>query len=271
MTHWECLESSLNKNKEYLQNGCKLFHLKYNPSENSRHMDPVWTQFINSGQVKLVLGHWSKVYVLPAPGQQDPHQITLIFWYMNFHCRYTGVSHIHSHTMNLNLDKCVKITMVDGSVPHRKFTMLRLEYMDLRTSEGLDVFMWWFLELRRHLKARWLIAWSLPGTQWRVSFPPIWLCVRWHGGGTLVKLRGYYERMAWSLMDCFEMEITQLANQSTFNQATGTVTTQFTNADDFLDQIENELGSDDNGVHSTDRSVDGIPHGGNHMWHLQDC
>jgi hypothetical protein len=71
--------------------------------------------------------------------------------------------------------------------------------------------------------------------------------------------------MAWSLMDCFEMEITQLANQSTFNQATGTVTTQFTNADDFLDQIENELGSDDNGVHSTDRSVDGIPHGGNHM------
>jgi hypothetical protein len=138
-THLECLESSLNKNKEYLQNGCKLFHLKYNPLEN-RCMDPVWTQFINSGHGELVLGCRSKVFVLPAPGQQDPHQILLIHWYIKFHCCYTGVSRIHSHTTITNLDKCVKITMVDGSFPPRKFTMLRQEYMDLSTSEGLDVF-----------------------------------------------------------------------------------------------------------------------------------
>jgi hypothetical protein len=63
-------------------------------------------------------------------------------------------------------------------------------------------------------------------------------------------------------MDCFEMKVAQLADQSTFNQATGMVTTQFANADDFLNQMENELSSDNNDVLSTDRSVDGTPHGG---------
>jgi hypothetical protein len=138
-THSEGLKSSLNKKNEYLRNGCKLFHLEYNPLQN-RCMDPFWTQFISYGRGELVLGHQSKAFVLPAPGQQDPHQITLIHWYMKFHCCYTGISRIRSHTTMTNLDKCVEITMVDGSVPPRKFTMLRQEYMDLRTSEGLDVF-----------------------------------------------------------------------------------------------------------------------------------
>jgi hypothetical protein len=39
-THAESLENSLNKNKEFLQNGCKLFHLEYDPADNAQ-MDPV--------------------------------------------------------------------------------------------------------------------------------------------------------------------------------------------------------------------------------------
>jgi hypothetical protein len=39
-THAESLENSLNKNKELLQNGCKLFHLEYDPADNAQ-MDPV--------------------------------------------------------------------------------------------------------------------------------------------------------------------------------------------------------------------------------------
>jgi hypothetical protein len=31
-THSEGVKMSLNKNKEYMQNGCKLFHLEYDPT-----------------------------------------------------------------------------------------------------------------------------------------------------------------------------------------------------------------------------------------------
>ncbi len=86
----ESLENSLNKNKEYMQNGCRLFHVKYDPVDN-KCMEPVWTQFIELGRSKLLLGICLKVFVLPAPGQQDPNQITLIWQYMRFHCRYMGV------------------------------------------------------------------------------------------------------------------------------------------------------------------------------------
>jgi hypothetical protein len=85
-THLEGVEMSLNKNKECMENGCELFHLEYNPMKNGR-MDPVWTQFIQSGRTELFLGHRYKIFVLPVPGQQDPHQITLICCYMKFHCR----------------------------------------------------------------------------------------------------------------------------------------------------------------------------------------
>ena len=46
-------------------------------------------------------------------------------------------------------------------------------------------------------------------------------------------------------MDCFEMECADIAHMSTFDKNTGTVTTQFPNTDDFLDCMEQELGSDD--------------------------
>jgi hypothetical protein len=76
-THSQGLENSLNKNKEFMQNGCRIFHLEYDPSENTR-MDSVWSQFIDSGRSELVLGRCSKIFVLPQPGQQDPNQITFI-------------------------------------------------------------------------------------------------------------------------------------------------------------------------------------------------
>ena len=48
-THSQELENSLNKNKEFMQNGCRIFHLEYDPSENTC-MDDVWTQLIDSGR-----------------------------------------------------------------------------------------------------------------------------------------------------------------------------------------------------------------------------
>ncbi len=46
-------------------------------------------------------------------------------------------------------------------------------------------------------------------------------------------------------MDSFEYEASGLADQSTFDEQTWTVTTPFANNDDFLDRVEAELGFDD--------------------------
>jgi hypothetical protein len=123
-----------------MQNRCKIFHLEYDPSKNTR-MDTVWTHFIESGRSELVLGRRSKIFVLPAPGLQNPTQITQIRRYMKFHIKYTSVSRIHSHATISNLDKWVEVSMTNPKVaPPRKFTTLQHEYMDLLTPEGLKVF-----------------------------------------------------------------------------------------------------------------------------------
>ncbi len=57
-------------------------------------------------------------------------------------------------------------------------------------------------------------------------------------------------------MDCFDADSSAVAPMSTFDQSTGTVTTQFANTDDFLDRVENNLGSDDDAV-SLDKSKGG--------------
>ena len=46
-------------------------------------------------------------------------------------------------------------------------------------------------------------------------------------------------------MDSFEYEASELADQSTSDEQTWTVTTPFANNDDFLDRVEAELGFDD--------------------------
>ncbi len=47
-------------------------------------------------------------------------------------------------------------------------------------------------------------------------------------------------------MECFEMDAAYVADQSTFDKSTGTVTMQFANDDDFLDRMDNELALYDN-------------------------
>jgi hypothetical protein len=240
-----------------MENGCRLFHLEYDPADNAR-MDPVWNQFIASGQSKLVLGHRAKVYVLPNPGQQDSSQIALIRWYMKFHCRYTNVSRILAHPMVTNLDKPIKVSMVDGTLPPCKFTTLRHKYMDLCTSEGLPVChaimprmespscspLIDCLYLNKNHMAKDLAQ--------KIAICP--LAWWWH----LFQMRGYTQRTATSLLDCFKVDCAAIADQSTFICTTGTVTIQFANTDDFLDRVELELGSDDDVV-SIKKSKGGTP------------
>jgi hypothetical protein len=78
----------------------------------------------------------------------------------------------------------------------------------------------------------------------------------WH----LFKCRGDTKRTAKSLMDSFDYEASLIADQSTFDKSTWTVTTQFANSDDFLDRVEAELGLDNDDDQSLDGSLDGTPH-----------
>jgi hypothetical protein len=46
-------------------------------------------------------------------------------------------------------------------------------------------------------------------------------------------------------MECFEMDAAYVVDQSTFDEISFTVTMQFTNDNDFLNRMDNELASDD--------------------------
>ena len=130
--------------------------------------------------------------------------------------------------------------------PPQKFTSMRNEYMDLRTPDNLEVFHAVFprgASLERESSVDCLFLVSNDAAR-EISLkiqvcPSAWW---WH---IFRQVRGYSEGTARSLLRNFEIEAEQLADQSTFNVATMTVTTQFANTDDFLERAEAELGSDD--------------------------
>ena len=120
------------------------------------------------------------------------------------------------------------------------------EYMDLRTPDNLEVFHAVFprgASLERESSVDCLFLVSNDAAR-EISLkiqvcPSAWW---WH---IFRQVRGYSEGTARSLLRNFEIEAEQLADQSTFDVATMTVTTQFANTDDFLERAEAELGSDD--------------------------
>ena len=248
-------ETSLNNNKEYTQNGCRVFNLEYDPSDNAR-MAPVWTQFKDSGRSELVLGRRSKVFVVPHAGRLPPAKVTEIRRYMHFHLRYTARTRTHSHPTLIVLDKLTEVTMEDPSArPPRKFTSMRNEYMDLRTPDNLEVFHAVFprrASLERESSVDCLFLEANHAAR-EISLkiqvcPSAWW---WH---VFRSVRGYSASTARSLLRNFEIEAEQLADQSTFDAKNMSVTTQFANTDDFLMRAEAELGSED------DASIDGTPH-----------
>ena len=241
-------ETSLNNNKEFTQNGCRVFNLEYDPVDNAR-MAPVWTQFRESGRSELVLGRRAKVFVVPNAGRLAPAKVNEIRRYMSFHLRYTTRTRTHSHPTLIGLDKLTEITMEDHLArPPRKFTSMRHEYMDLRTPDNLEVFHAVFprgasVERESSVDCLFLVA-NVAAREISLKIqkcPSAWW---WH---VFRQVRGYSDSTARSLLRNFEIEAEQLADQSVFDLSTMTVTTQFANTDDFLERAEAELGSDDEG------------------------
>jgi hypothetical protein len=179
---------------------------------------------------------------------------------MRFHCRYLGVSRVGSHKTVTNLDKVVEITLQDGTQPPRKFTTLRHEYMDLRTSEDLEVFHIVIPWVETATRGPMIDCLYLAGNAMAKDLsakiavcPSAWW---WH----MFQHCGYNKRTARSLMECFEMDAVYVVDQSMFDKISGTITTQFANNDDFLDRMDNKLASDDN-EDMLDNSTDsGTPH-----------
>ena len=191
--------------------------------------------------------------MVPSAGKLAPAKVNEIRRYMHFHLRYTARTHTHSHPTLTGLDKLTEITMENPSArPPRKFTSMRNEYMDLRTPDNLEVFHAVFpraasLEHESLVDCLFLVSNEAAR---KISLkiqvcPSAWW---WH---IFRQVRGYSEGTARSLLRNFEIEAEQLADQSTFDVTTMTVTTQFANTDDFLERAEAELGSDD------DASIDG--------------
>jgi hypothetical protein len=74
------------------------------------------------------------------------------------------------------------------------------------------------------------------------------------------KFRGYSESTTRSLLGNFEIEAAALADQSSFDLVTMTVSTQFADTDDFLDRAEAELGfsdvDSDNDINTHDSPIE---------------
>jgi hypothetical protein len=143
------------------------------------------------------------------------------------------------------------------TLPPCKFTTLHHKYMDLRTPDGLEICHAVIPRSKMATHRSSIDCLYLAGNKLakdlssKIAVCP--LAWWWH----LFKLRGYTEPTTRSLMDSFEYEASQLANLSTFHERTRIVTTQFANADDFLNKVEAELGFDGNDDQSLDRFVDG--------------
>jgi hypothetical protein len=179
-----------------------------------------------------------KIFVLPPPGLQNPTQITQIRRYVKFHIKYTAVSRVHSHATITNLDKWVEVSMSNPNTPPpQKFTTLRHEYMDLRTPEGLEVFQAVIPRVKSETRGSSIDCLYLSGNPMAKDLsnkimvcPSAWW---WH----LFKCRGYTKQTACSLMDSFDYNASLVANQSTFDVSTWTVTTQFVTQMTFLNAL----------------------------------
>jgi hypothetical protein len=157
--------------------------------------------------------------------------------------------------MVTNLDKVVEITMRDGVQPPRKFTTLRHEYMDLQTLKNLEVFHAVIPRVETASRGPMVNCLYLAGNAMAKDLcakiavcPSAWW---WH---VLHHCR-YNKRTVRSLIDCFEMDAAYVADQSTFDETSGTVTMQFVNHDDFLNRMDNELSDDDKDM--LDNNTDG--------------
>jgi hypothetical protein len=245
-SHSEGQEMSLNKNKEYTQNGCRVFNLEFDPSDNAR-MAPVWNQFKESGRSELVLGRRSRVFVVPNAGKLAPAKVTEVRRLMGFHLKYTARTRTHSHPTVSCLDKLTEVTMDDpNSRPPRKFTSMRNEYMDLRTPDNHEVFHAVFprstiMGHETSVDCLYLVS----NKAAREISLKIQVCPSAWWWGVFRHFRGYSESTSRSLLRNFELEASELADQSTFDVATMTVSTQFADTDDFLDRAEAELGFSD--------------------------
>jgi hypothetical protein len=131
--------------------------------------------------------------------------------------------------------------------------------MDLRTPEGLEVFHAIIPLVKLATQGSSIDCLYLAGNPTAKDLKKKLWYAHLHGDGTFSSAEGTWSALLKSLMDSFDYEASLVADQSTFDESTWTVTTQFANFDDFLDRVEAELGLNDDDDPSLDGSLEGTP------------
>ena len=113
-----------------------MLHVEADPRDYAR-MGTLWHYYYESGLLQKTLGITTKVLVVPR--RPDSGMVNNI----QRHCRFHVINNAKLEFMNMKwivqLNKKVEIAMEDGGRPPKKFTCLRDEFLDLRTSEDKPV------------------------------------------------------------------------------------------------------------------------------------
>ncbi len=133
-----------------------------------------------------------------------------------------------------------------NACPPRKFTLMRNEYMDLRTRDNHEVFHAVFprgtnMDQGTSVDCLYLVS----NKAARKISLKIQVCPSAWWRGVFRQFRGYSKSTSRSLLQNFDLEASGLADQSTFDVATMTVSTKFADTDDFLERAEAEHGFSD--------------------------
>jgi hypothetical protein len=251
-------EHSLNKIPEFKKNGCKMFVIEYDPIDN-RRMAPVWALFIDSGEMERILGIRVKLQVIPPPGERDPNSITKNRRYCKHHVIYSSKVRYVQHKTVINLDHEVTLAMTDRSAPPRSVTTLRQEYFDLETDEGGKIIHGVFVRMESHIRGPSVEVTHMASNKEAKSIlskiahcPSAWWYWHWVE-------KGYTQGAILSLLNSFEAEAADNAHDSTYNPQARTITSMFAGDDDnqWLDQVEEEFGSDLSDHDEDDRNGNG--------------
>jgi hypothetical protein len=195
-------------------------------------MAPVWDLFINSGEMDQILGLSVKVQVILPPGERNPNSIMKQFWYYKHHVNYSSKVSYSQHKTIVNLDHPVTLAMIDDSHPPRCVSTLCHKYFDLKTSDNGNIIHGVFLCIKfatHGSSVDILHIWRQTRRQ-NLFLPKLltahWLC----GIGTGWK-KGYTQGTIASLLNSFESDAADNAQDSLYNPQSMSMTSMFAGDD----------------------------------------
>jgi hypothetical protein len=209
-------------------------------------MAPVWDLFINLGEMDQILGLRVKVQVILPPGERNPNLIMKQRQYCKHHDNYCSNVCYSQHKTVINLDHPVTLAMTNGSSPPHGVSTLRHKYFDLKSSNNDNIIHGVFVRIESATRSPSVdITYMVSNKETKsilakiAHCPLAWWCWHWVE-------KGYTQETIASLLNSFESDAVDNAHDSLYNPQSMFVTSMFAgdNENQWLDQVEDELGSD---------------------------